>query len=197
MEAMQAAEQKYAIYRLIDPRDNSTRYIGRSSYILQRYAQHILSFSAKKKGARYDWIKSLKQQNLVPILDVLEADIGNRYQAGEREAYWIGYYRSLGADLTNVIEPQRVHAPAPGGMHNRRLTMPATNLRHIRENLGASQEGVARRTRSIGLRTYIRAESGYRVTYATASQILEAINAMLTLAGRPTVTLDDLGLTLY
>ena len=44
----------------------------------------------------------------------------------------------------------------------------ATRLREIRLSLGATQEAVARRTRGLGLRTYIRAESGSRVTYVTA-----------------------------
>jgi predicted transcriptional regulator len=75
--------------------------------------------------------------------------------------------------------------------------LPVINLRKIRESLGTTQEGVARRTRGIGLRTYIRAESGKRVTYETAYQILDAINEILSEASKPTVTLDDLGLTLY
>jgi transcriptional regulator with XRE-family HTH domain len=72
----------------------------------------------------------------------------------------------------------------------------ATGLRQIREQLGATQEAVARRTR-LGLRTYIRAEGGNRVTYDTARQILEAINGLLEEAKQPPVTLDDLELTLY
>jgi predicted transcriptional regulator len=72
-----------------------------------------------------------------------------------------------------------------------------TSLRQIRDSLGVTQEAVVRRTRSIGLRTYIRAETGNRVTYDTANQILEAINSFLAEARRSPVTLDDLGLTLY
>ena len=72
-----------------------------------------------------------------------------------------------------------------------------TSLRQIRDSLGVTQEAVARRTRAIGLRTYIRAETGNRVTYDTANQILEAINSFLAEAQRSPVTLDDLGLTLY
>jgi len=73
----------------------------------------------------------------------------------------------------------------------------ATKLRRIRENLGATQEGVTRRTRSLAVRTYVRAEDGERVTYGTAMQILDAINELLAERGRPPVTVDDLGLTLY
>lgn len=75
--------------------------------------------------------------------------------------------------------------------------MAETKLKRIRLELGASQEGVARRTRSVSTGTVKNAENGKRVTYETATQILEAINTMLEEARRPQVTLDDLGLTLY
>lgn len=74
--------------------------------------------------------------------------------------------------------------------------MAATNLKQIRESLGLSQEGLARRTRSISARTIRNAESGQRVSFETARQILEAINNIHAEVGRPAVTIDDLGLTL-
>jgi DNA-binding transcriptional regulator YiaG len=70
-------------------------------------------------------------------------------------------------------------------------------LKEIRESLGVSQEGLARRTRSITTRTVRNAEDGKRVTNDTATQILDAINALLTEKNRPTITLEYLGLTLY
>jgi len=73
----------------------------------------------------------------------------------------------------------------------------ANNLKPIREGLGLSQEGLARRTRGITSRTVRNAEDGKRVTFDTAVQILEGLNIALTEAGRSTVVLDDLGLTLY
>jgi len=72
-----------------------------------------------------------------------------------------------------------------------------TQLRQIRESLGATQEAVTRRTRGISLRTYIRAENGDRVTFDTESQILEAINHLLMEVNRQPVALEDLGLNLY
>lgn len=74
--------------------------------------------------------------------------------------------------------------------------MAATNLKQLRESLGLSQEGLARRTRSISARTIRNAESGQRVTFETARQILEAINSIHSEVGRPTATIDDLGLNL-
>jgi transcriptional regulator with XRE-family HTH domain len=74
--------------------------------------------------------------------------------------------------------------------------MAATNLKQLRESLGLSQEGLARRTRSISSRTIRNAEAGQRVTFETARQILEALNAIHAEVGRAPVTIDDLGLNL-
>ena len=68
-------------------------------------------------------------------------------------------------------------------------------LRRIREELGVSQETVARKT-SLTTGTYRRAEEGYAVKYSTAQEILRAINSLLKENGKDEVTLDDLGLTL-
>lgn len=74
----------------------------------------------------------------------------------------------------------------------------APRLKQLREALGVSQETVARRTRSVNLRTYIRAEGGKTsVRYDTAMQILEAMNALRAEKGLPPVSLDDLNLKLF
>jgi transcriptional regulator with XRE-family HTH domain len=68
-------------------------------------------------------------------------------------------------------------------------------LRRIRNELGETQERVARRT-SLTIGTYRRAEEGNPVKYSTAMDILQAINGLLAEQGKPKVTLEDLGLTL-
>ncbi len=75
--------------------------------------------------------------------------------------------------------------------------MADANLRALRESLGVSQEGLARRTRHLTTRTVANAERGKRVTYESATQILEAINQLLAEAGKPSVPLDQLGFNLY
>jgi transcriptional regulator with XRE-family HTH domain len=70
-----------------------------------------------------------------------------------------------------------------------------TRLRLIREELGLSQETVARRT-SLTTNTYRRAENGYPLKYSTAQEILQAINSLLKEHNKPEVSLEDLGLTL-
>jgi transcriptional regulator with XRE-family HTH domain len=75
--------------------------------------------------------------------------------------------------------------------------MADTKLREIRESINATQEQIVRRTRSLSVRTYVRAEDGQRVTYGTAKQILDAVNSLLVESGKPTIGIDDLGLNLY
>jgi len=70
-----------------------------------------------------------------------------------------------------------------------------TPLRKIRQELGVSQETVARRT-SLTTGTYRRAEDGYPLKYSTAQEILQAINSLLKERGKAEVSLEDLGLTL-
>ena len=70
-----------------------------------------------------------------------------------------------------------------------------TPLRRIREDMGLTQELVARRT-TLTFGTYRRAEDGNPVKYSTAQEILQAINSFLRERGKSEVSLDDLGLTL-
>jgi len=67
--------------------------------------------------------------------------------------------------------------------------------RSIRDELGVSQETVARRT-NLTTGTYRIAEDGYPVKYSTAQEILQAINSILREHHKSEVSLDDLGLTL-
>jgi predicted transcriptional regulator len=78
------------------------------------------------------------------------------------------------------------------------MVLMVTSLKQIRDSLGATQEQIARRTQSVNLRTYVRAEQGKTsVRYDTAQQILTAINGLLADAGRDPVTMEDLGLKIF
>lgn len=71
-----------------------------------------------------------------------------------------------------------------------------TNLRRIRERLGLTQEALTRRT-TLSFSAYRNAEGGKRVTYGTATEILNAINAVLQEKQEDPLKMEDLGLTLY
>lgn len=70
-----------------------------------------------------------------------------------------------------------------------------TPFREVRESLFASREDIVRRTKSVSLSTVRNVELGKPVRRDTARQLLVAVNTLLSEAGKPTVTLDELGLT--
>jgi predicted transcriptional regulator len=73
-----------------------------------------------------------------------------------------------------------------------------TKLRQIRESLGVSQEVLVRHAEGLQLRTYVRIEQGKSAARnETATQILEAVNAILVEQGKPKMELKDLELRLY
>jgi hypothetical protein len=86
------------IYVLIDPRDNQIRYVGQTkSPPATRLCHHIC---LAKKGCQYysaRWIRELLRHDLKPLVQLIEVTD----RPDEREAYWIVYYRSQGARLTN------------------------------------------------------------------------------------------------
>jgi transcriptional regulator with XRE-family HTH domain len=88
-----------------------------------------------------------------------------------------------------------LYYPKLGNGKKWRMTDKETKLRQIRNELGASQETVARRT-SMTIGTYRRAENGYPVNYSTAQEILQAINSLLREHNRPDISLEELDLRL-
>lgn len=71
-----------------------------------------------------------------------------------------------------------------------------TKLKAIREELEVSQEYVVRQT-NISFSAYRNAETGKRVQYGTAKEILDAINRLRQNKGLDPITIEDLGLKLY
>ncbi len=93
--------KKTFIYTLSDPITEKIRYVGKSNDPKKRLYDHIklckLSFTYKN-----NWIKSLLNINMTPILNVIdEVDIDN-WQFWEK--YWILKLREEGHDLTNFAE---------------------------------------------------------------------------------------------
>lgn len=106
--------KKHLIYALIDPTTNELRYVGRSSSWLFRPRRHWgdpeeLSYTTYCAN----WIKSLLQRDLVPEIEVLEQfepseninDIMN-----DAEIFWIAYFKSIGARLTNIDPGGKIRA---------------------------------------------------------------------------------------
>jgi len=85
------------IYRLIDPRNEQIRYIGKTVNPLNRLKQHL---GSSKNPHMNMWIDCLIDQNLIPKIDFIE-----RTSTGlshSRERFWINHYLSMGCDLINI-----------------------------------------------------------------------------------------------
>ncbi len=73
------------------------------------------------------------------------------------------------------------------------MSVMSSQLKQIREGIGLSLEGLARRS-GISARTVRNAEDGKRVSFDTAVQILQGLNSALSDVGKQPVSIDDLNL---
>lgn len=86
------------IYALVDPRDQSIRYVGKT--VNKRCRMSVHRWAAGKGSKRMMWLLDLVKLGLQAEFRVLETVEGDAWI--ERERYWIKYYRDLGAPLTNI-----------------------------------------------------------------------------------------------
>lgn len=83
-----------------DPITYEIRYVGKSSHGLQRIARHKQGLD-NKKSHRTRWINKLKRFGLMFIPIILQ-EFTKKEDLVEAEVYWIMYFRSIGAPLTNM-----------------------------------------------------------------------------------------------
>jgi excisionase family DNA binding protein len=104
--------KSYQIYALIDPRDNSVRYVGFSRDAQLRLREHLNGGGGNGQERR--WIHRLLNSGLSPILQVLEtieASDDALTVACERELYWIHEMSRLGHPLLNVSGLSQPYIP--------------------------------------------------------------------------------------
>lgn len=83
---------KTYIYALKDPITEEIRYIGKSDNPEIRLKNHIYKCKQSKKHSA-QWIQSLINKELKPILEILEECNKDIWE--EREIYWISKYNNL------------------------------------------------------------------------------------------------------
>lgn len=88
------------IYALLDPLTNEIRYIGKTQNINRRYKQHINLNNIKTHTHRDNWIKKLINNNLYPIIEVLDEVPEDNWQFWE--IHWIALIKSWEFNLTNI-----------------------------------------------------------------------------------------------
>ena len=99
------------VYALVDPRDDTIRYVGLSKDAQFRLQQHLWGYCGSKQSRL--WIESLQQLGMSPTLLILEEiDVGSdTYQlAHERELYWIREMLGAGEPLLNVFGVTRPYS---------------------------------------------------------------------------------------
>lgn len=94
----------WVVYALCDPRETDpvkrVRYVGKTKNTDHRLAQHISESRRGEKTHKCNWIRSLLELGLFPLIEII--DPGSECRAWDRtEVDWIKYYQTMGARLTN------------------------------------------------------------------------------------------------
>lgn len=120
------------IYALIDPRDNSVNYVGRTVNMESRFKSHISPSEFGLKSTRM-WIGSLAQDGLKPIMKTLEVvRSGKNWAIYENK--WISYYRDTGSPLKNRMVNRIHHGSKKPKSTTRSETVLQTPRLRIREH---------------------------------------------------------------
>lgn len=96
-----------SIYTLSNPITNEIKYVGFTSLTLDKRLKSHMHDSKRRNTHLYCWIRKLKQNNLMPTIELLDVCDMNNWR--ELECYWIYQLRTWGFNLTNLAE---------GGMGN-------------------------------------------------------------------------------
>lgn len=104
---------KIYIYKLIDPRNKSVFYVGRTSARLrQRLLGHISQVNIKGKTEHLNYrkisiIKDILKNGVLPEIELIEEvvpiDESELRGFHERESYWISEYIKMGHPVTNRL----------------------------------------------------------------------------------------------
>lgn len=105
----------YVVYALIDPRDNTVRYVGITDDVYARFLQHIKGMD--ENYGKSIWIQELRALNKMVIMETLEECETNE-EACERESYWIRHFEMLKEPLMNI---SKMSSPRKATRTNLRL----------------------------------------------------------------------------
>jgi predicted GIY-YIG superfamily endonuclease len=94
---------QYVVYALIDPADQLVYYVGQTRNPTKRLAEHLRVGAGE--GAKTAWLRSLREREQQPIIQILETVIGLE-TALKQEQKWIQSFIEKGMPLVNV-EAQR------------------------------------------------------------------------------------------
>ena len=93
---------KAKIYALIDPTDNTIRYVGKTkNELYKRLRSHIRSSIKNTRTKKEYWINKLLESGIKPLIQLIEECDINKWE--DREIYWINFYSKI-YNLTNSTE---------------------------------------------------------------------------------------------
>lgn len=88
------------IYALCDPMTHEIRYVGKTKQnIYSRLSQHV-RYTKRYNFYNSNWVRSLRP--LKP--EILELELIGDDEWVEAEQFWIAYFKTLGAKLTNLTK---------------------------------------------------------------------------------------------
>lgn len=89
--------EKYVfIYSLEDPITNEIKYIGKTNNLKIRYSNHLCG---KDKSYKKNWITSLKNKNLKPLMKIIDRVPESEWEFWE--IFYISLFKSWGFKLVN------------------------------------------------------------------------------------------------
>jgi len=91
------------IYTLSHPLTGEIRYVGKTSHLKRRFANHCSDcMRPKVRTHTTNWLYSLRKAGLRPIMEVVEESSVSDFTRDEQ--YWIAQCRAWGFSLTNQTE---------------------------------------------------------------------------------------------
>jgi len=93
------SEYKVYIYYLKDPFTEQVRYVGKTFEPKSRFSSHLAGKGNKNKS---NWIKSLKVQNSIPLMEIVEECTNEN--CAEREIFHISNARENNYPIFNVAK---------------------------------------------------------------------------------------------
>lgn len=95
------------IYGLLDPRNNTLRYVGQTVQSLEsRLKHHVKPCEIKKINYKCQWLKGVIRSGFKPKIILIQECL-SVHELNEAEVFYIEYFKYIGANLVNST---------PGGM---------------------------------------------------------------------------------
>jgi len=97
--------EKCYIYALLDPRDESIRYIGKTSRGLTDRLYGHCTFSGSRSTVKTkcrNWVKSIISAGLKPEIKVIDVVDSDKWE--DAEIFYIKLFRENGFKLTNILD---------------------------------------------------------------------------------------------